>query len=184
MDFESLTLGDFRTEMDSESAFDKIVGSQKQLWHVEKECKGTYLSVSPGQERGSCRIDRVLLPTRKLIEAGWTFGPIGVEIKRSNEKIGRPSSQCIDYRDAAFELQLNGARVLLDQIFLWPLGKIGGPVESLISQRRVGGVYAEAGQIRFMLGQQQVLVVKAGELHRPIKTEFIKRLGRKRGNLG
>ena len=50
----------------------------------------------PGQVQRTVRIDRVLLPKLKLVTAGWTHGAIGIEAKRSGEKIGQPLAQMAD----------------------------------------------------------------------------------------
>ena len=55
-------------------------------------------------------MDRVLVPMRKLKEAGWSYGVIGIEAKRSDIKIGPAISQCLDYGRSLFELA-GGVRV-------------------------------------------------------------------------
>ncbi len=121
----SLTCGEYALEVDSAKAFDAAV-EQSGLFKIWCEVPGELLQPLPGKKEKDFRIDRILCPAEKLRAAGWTKGLIGVELKRSGEKVGPPLSQCLDYLRAAWTLP-SGVRVLIDYCFLWPLQKCGGP---------------------------------------------------------
>lgn len=178
----ALTLGDFDTEIQSAIAFDKFAESYGEFWRIYKEVPGSYVNSLPGSRDGSPRIDRILIPTTKLIECGWECGAIGVEIKPSKQKIGRAISQCIDYRGAAFKIGA-GFHVFCDQIFLWPFSTVGGDIESVMAQYRVGGVYHDGFEGTFWLGQQRTLVFRGGSLYE-LKKSHALAVGKKRGNRG
>ena len=91
-----------------------------------------------------CIRDRILTPTPRLVDLGWRHGVIGVEIKRSGEKIGRPIAQAMDYTRAVFTLQDHGSiKVALDLVFVWPMVKQGGTIASILAQQRVGSAHSD-----------------------------------------
>lgn len=180
---EPFTFGDFETEEDSCKRFDEIFcKTLERYFSVFKEVKGTYVVNAHCLDKSNCRIDRILVPKTPLIEQGWEFGAIGVECKRSGIKAGKPLSQCIDYRDAAFKFGSGGFTIMLEQVFLWPFACCHGAFQSLITQRRVGGIYEYKGAIVFSLFQQNVMTFNTqGEFLR-LLNEMMKNNGRKRGN--
>lgn len=152
------TCGSFATEEESCERFDELFCNiLARYFQVSKEVKGTYVVNSHCLDKAGCRIDRILIPKPPLVDHGWRFGAIGVECKKSNTKAGRPLSQCVDYRDAAFKIWSAGVTVMLEQVFLWPFAPPGGAVQSLIAQRRIGGIYESDGLVVFNLFQQRVL---------------------------
>lgn len=182
----NFTLGSWKTEQESALFFDGISVQLESLgfWSSESEVSGTYMNCLPMEERQGCRIDRILYPKKKLVDEGWCFGPIGIELKRSGEKLGRPASQCIDYRNAIFT-SADGTQFVLQQVFLWPLLTWGGgELESVMGQRRVGGVFFQYEKMRFYLGQQLVMDVGLDGEKIKLKTKFMEKLGRKKGNRG
>lgn len=131
------TCGEWATEQESAQAFDATIGSG--LWRVYREVRGVLVHPRPCQMDKTVRIDRVLVPTMDLIALGWTHGAIGVEIKRSGEKIGPPVSQAIDYGRSVWTLSAAGnVRVWLDYVFVWPMQGQGSFVGSIMQQNRVG----------------------------------------------
>lgn len=152
------TCGSFATEEESCERFDELFcNTLARYFSVFKEVKGSYVVNSHCLDKTGCRIDRILVPKQPLIDHGWNFGAIGVECKKSGIKAGRPLSQCVDYRDAAFKVGSAGMTVMLEQVFLWPFAPPGGAVQSLIAQRRVGGIYEYKELVVFSLFQQRVL---------------------------
>ncbi len=86
------TFGDFQDEPASMAAFDDIA-EKSGAFTIYREVWGEYLQPRFGTEctteEKACRIDRVLVPTKKLIAAGWkNSGAIGVEGKKSGKKAG------------------------------------------------------------------------------------------------
>jgi|ERR1051326_4069081 hypothetical protein len=134
-----LTCGDFQDEAAAVADFDARI-AQCDLFMSCKEVCGFYLHPRYGAELCNPRIDRILVPNAKLLKAGWEYGPIGIECKKSGEKIGKAVSQAMDYSRAAFELPGNFALVVLRWIFIWPLSTFAGDIESVMAQNRIGGV--------------------------------------------
>ncbi len=132
------TCGGWSTERESCVAFDDLV-EHTAAFRVYKEVQGRYTQLRPCQELTTPRIDRVLVPKDELIKLGWSLGPIGVECKRSDARLGPPISQCIDYSRALWRIANNW--VWLDWVFIWPAGGTGGTVASILAQQRIGTVH-------------------------------------------
>lgn len=177
------TLGSYQSEEESAVAFDSIVGRHQKWWKVEEETWGQMMQPMPGCNKEQFRIDRILIPTSEFIKFGWDFGAIGIEIKNSGEKVGRPVCQCIDYRRCVFTLK-SGYAVVLKQIFVWPFTHTGGDIECVMGQNRIGGVFHRRENVDFYLGQQLVLRVDRDSAVREFKRKFIADLGKKAGNRG
>lgn len=96
---DSYTIGNWPTETESAAALDAVL-DRVDLWKVYPEVTGTLSQPRPAQAQRSIRIDRVLVPNTRLLQLGWTHGVIGIEIKRSNIKIGPPIAQAMDYSRA------------------------------------------------------------------------------------
>lgn len=134
---DNYTSGDYATEADSVRAFDELAAASG-MFNIYREVTGRMQHLHIGQEgSGRVRIDRILQPTAQLVEAGWNLGFVGVECKRSGEKIGRPVSQMIDYVRSAWNVG-NGIEVMLSHVFLWPHQGCGGPIASVMAQQRLG----------------------------------------------
>ncbi len=113
------------TETDAALRLDTaLIGSG--LFHVYSEVTGVLMQPQVAQANESvhrCRINRVLIPARKLIDAGWDHGAVGIEIKSSEmSNDGKVLSQVLDYRRCAWTLpsQHGSVRVWLDWIFIFP----------------------------------------------------------------
>lgn len=129
--------GDWADEAGACAEFDRrIAGSG--LFRSYPEVNGFYLAARVHRQPKSARIDRILIPTPKLKDAGWT-STIGVEIKASGEKLGPALCQAIDYTYAAFDI--GGTFVHPEMIFLWPLQKQTRAVKSVMVQNGIGEVY-------------------------------------------
>lgn len=131
------TCGDWQTEKESAANFDGLV-AYLNAFTVLKEVRGQYTFIRPHeQNKKSARIDRILIPTTKLLEAGWTLGTVGVELKRSGKNLGRPIAQLIDYSlrcEWNIDIQPNW-------YFIWPVRGPTGPIASLMSQFRIGNIF-------------------------------------------
>lgn len=98
-------------------------------------------SGGPVRKGNWLRIDRILVPSRKVLDAGWCGGLIGVEGKRSGAKIGKVISQALDYSRCVFELPDTHFLVMVRWVFLWPLeGEPKGDLGSVMAQNRIGWV--------------------------------------------
>jgi hypothetical protein len=129
--------GAWATEDDAAVDFDRRV-AESGLFKSHPEVSGFYLASRVHRQPKSARIDRILFPTPKLREAGWTM-PIGVELKRSGEHLGHAVAQAIDYTYAAFDVR--GTYVHLEMIFLWPLQRQGGAIKSVMTQNGIGEAF-------------------------------------------
>lgn len=108
------------------------------LFNSYEEVPGTLIQPRPGQRDKGMRIDRLLVPSDKLISLGWTHGIVGVEIKRSDTKLGPPVAQAMDYSRSAFTLPGGGFQVMPSWVFLYPFAKEHGPLASVMAQHRIG----------------------------------------------
>lgn len=146
------TAGCYETEKDAEAALDEAL-ERSACFRVHKQVAGQHLQPRLGQDHVEPRIDRLLLPLQHLVAAGWNHGAIGIECKRTYEKIGRPISQMLDYMRSAFYLPGSHVAVVPSYVFLFPYDGVGGPLQSIISQQRLGYVHlTEDGAVHFATG--------------------------------
>lgn len=133
----STTTGKFRDEADAWRAFDERV-ELSGAFAIHREVEGDYVQPRPFTELKRARIDRILVPKQKAFDAGWRYGILGVEGKRSGEKLGPPLSQSLDYARCVFKLLPSGFLVYPLWVFLYPMERQSGPVESVMAQNRIG----------------------------------------------
>lgn len=159
------TCGDYATEIEAAAAFDLLVPTD--LFVIHREVTGRLAWPLFGQHHGTkVRIDRILQPTDTAIGLGWECGCVGVELKRSGTKVGRPIGQMLDYLRSTFSI--DGQEVLCTYIALFPyMGPGGGPMESLFHGQRLACAYEADGRLhmyrpgealqRFFLVEDDVL---------------------------
>lgn len=128
--------GEWRTEADAAAELDRRLDASG-LFNVYKEVDGIYLFNKPNKPNRTARIDRILSPRKILQDAGWTR-VVGVEIKKSGEKIGKAIAQASDYMDCAWKI-LN-YWVLAENIFLWPFERQHCSIESVMLQSGIGAL--------------------------------------------
>jgi len=156
------TSGEFDNENEAEVAFDCAARQSGLFSRICRQVDGFYMQPKYEQERPGCIIDRILLPADHLKkEMGWDQGPIGVEIKKSGHKLGRAVCQCLDYQRAVFDV---GGNYLVKPrwVFLFPLESVGGDIESVMLQHRIGAVAIRRGSLDFRAGAMH-LIWKNGE---------------------
>lgn len=151
----------YANEIESAAALDLIL-DQTALFNIHREVRGTLLQPRPGQVDKSVRIDRVLLPTTRLLDLGWPHGIIGVEIKKDPHTTPGPAiAQAMDYTRSVFTLAPSGFQVVLGYVFLWPMPKQSGPMASVCAQNRIGSVTAtEWEPLQLKSGEQNILRVR------------------------
>lgn len=149
-----ITRGGYATEADSAAALDMVL-DECGLWRVFSEVRGRLLQPRPAQLDKSLRIDRVLVPTERLLKLGWRHGIIGVEIKCSGHKTGPPIAQALDYSRAVWTLP-GGFSVWLDYVFVFPMGAIAGPLASVLIQNRIGWAYGGKRYLTLTCGQNLI----------------------------
>ena len=86
---------------------------------------------------------------------------IGIEVKRSGEKVGKPLSQMIDYRRAGYKTRA-GRFIVLDYVCLYPWeGALGGPLLSIETQQHLGHAYVNPlGHLIVANGKNIILATK------------------------
>lgn len=103
------------------------------------------------------------MPTRELRnDCGWNIGPVGVELKRESEKIGRAVCQCLDYSHAVFPLT-GGLTCMLEWVFVWPVESVTGDLASVMVQNRIGWGCSYRGEIVLKCGGLNILKADAGK---------------------
>ena len=132
------TCGNFIDEKESARCFDSIINPN--FFINEKEVKGRRLFDEKPQEsllmdeQQKVRIDRILHPTEETIKQGWTWGPIAVEIKKSNMALGPVYAQVLDYRQSVFRSSYLGYTRILPLIFaIFPVKAIYYDLQSISS---------------------------------------------------
>ncbi len=162
-----MTCGDYATEADSAAAFDDI--ATRLGFFIDREVSAPAVTHVGQPENATVRIDRILRPSMWLTGLGWDIGAIGVELKKSNMKIGRPIAQAFDYIWARWDADVR-------YIFLWPVATFGGgPLASITAQHRIGcaaPIYTDGklDGISFMSGGHTVARVTTARLNmgRPV----------------
>jgi len=153
----SVSFGDWPSEEASAAEFDRRIESCGLFERVFREVRGYYLSPRPNRQTKDARIDRFLIPGRQLREAGWARD-IGVEIKRSGEKIGRPLAQAIDYTYCAFNVGWHW--MMAENVFLWPFPKQYRTTESVMLQNGVGVIYDSPSSLFVFQLEKQVIRIE------------------------
>lgn len=156
-----VTIGQWPDEASSARALDASL-AQTTLFRVYREVWGTLTQRRPGQDGKDLRIDRVLVPTGELLKRGWTHGAVGIEVKRSNIKIGPPLAQSMDYSRTAWTLpETGGIKVWLDWVFLWPMDRQTGPMASILAQNRIGCAYSTRWTVLHLkCGEQNLIKIE------------------------
>ena len=135
---ERPSFGEWKTEEESAAEFDQRIEQCGLFERVFKEVTGYYMAHRPNRQGKDARIDRVLLPGKRLRDAGWSK-VVGVEIKRSGEKIGKPLAQAIDYTYCAWNV--SHYWMMCEYVFLWPFPKQYRSLESVMLHNSVGVIY-------------------------------------------
>lgn len=135
-DGHEVTGGDYATEASACAAFDAL--AECDGWfRVHREVSGEYLYRRPAAGQSQPRIDRILVPTAKALELGWSLGFVGIEIKKSGVKLGPVVAQCMDYANACWRMT-NGCRYMTEWVFIFPAASPRGSLASLMAQLRIG----------------------------------------------
>ncbi len=133
------TAGHYITE--EESVADLVGKVNPRHWTIHKEVNGWLLHPrSFGDGKLNLRVDVVLEPTEELQLAGWRWGPIPIECKKSEHHVGPALCQIMDYTRCVWSLP-NGWDVMTRMCFLWHFKPPGGTVASLMVNNRIGGAF-------------------------------------------
>lgn len=155
---------EYDTELLSAAAFDEAVTGTR-LFKLHREVCGTLLQPRPGQVDKGMRIDRVLVPTDRLLEEGWQHGIVGVEVKRNSTKMGPAIAQAMDYARSVWTLPHN-YQVVLSWVFIWPMSSdVFGPIASILAQNRVGSATSDHWTpLQLKSGSNVLRVLRDGRL--------------------
>jgi hypothetical protein len=130
-----------------EPAFDEF-WKDNPYFTIKKQVIGYPIQPRPGVEIKKGRIDRLFIPRSEVIKLGWKFGAFGVELKYLVK--GRAICQAEDYSRMVWQLPY--MKVVLDYVFCFPLGKLGGPLASIMAQNKIGGCVDSNNTMTFRLG--------------------------------
>ena len=122
------------------------------------------------------RCDLLLLASRRGLRAGWTHGPILLEVKRPGEVIGPALSQMLDYLRSSWLLP-NGVPVMACWAFVCPADRVHGALASVMAQNRIGTGILAPGELRLYCGEQRVLTVCEGGVLRVGEVRIGRRFG-------
>lgn len=158
------TTGHYETEQAAEEAIDAFLdaAAANGYWHVFRE-RELYPVAEPSHRiptKGRYRADRLLVITSKMPAIGWTRGDIVIEVKRSGLTIGRPFCQLMDYKQSK-AISSSGRVIMPGCGFLFPCGKLFGPIGSVSEQFLVGTaeVGYDPGWLVFRFGNQHAMSV-------------------------
>ncbi len=141
------TTGPWLDEPMAMAALDGLLDTVK-LFQVYREVIGerNQPRLNSG-DKSQLKIDRILIPNARLIDAGWCYGAIGIEGKQPGNKLGPVVCQCLDYGRAVWHLRptdenprASGQWVMCPWTFIWHLPNFAGDIASVMAQHRIGGV--------------------------------------------
>ena len=137
----NVTSDDYATEGDVTKAVEAFFAFHR-CFELKTQVLGTS-DITPArpykEQHKNFRIDGVLIPTQWLLARGWPFGCIGLELKKSNVKLGRPIAQSIDYMNSSWNLSDDQSKQLSYVAIVPWHGPTSGPMLSLASQLRIIG---------------------------------------------
>lgn len=178
--FKQFTVGSFSDENASKSDFERRLTNCSRWFKVHREVAGQSIQPKYGVDgwSGGLRIDYVLQPSIELQQAGWDRGCIGIECKRSGKGIGPIVCQCLDYTRTVWKVG-SGTLLMLQWVFIWPLGHVVGDIESVMAQHRIGSAgFDNWSMLSFRVGAQHVIRID----HAGIATVKVPLSGRKAGS--
>ena len=134
-DLGQKTCGNFQDEISAENFFDNKLQNNPYFIN-EKQVRGRRLvdlkPVLGGSNGQYLRIDSILHPTSLAVQAGWQWGPIGVEIKKSNMAIGPVLSQVFEQQQTVFQSKyLNRTRIIPIIFAVFPMNGISHDLHSI-----------------------------------------------------
>jgi hypothetical protein len=140
--FGQTTCGEFKTEKEAEDFFDKRINAD--FFVIEKQVVGRRVFDDKPQDKSirengqNLRPDRILYPTERAFNDGWIYGPIGVEIKKSNITVGPVFTQILEQRQALYySRHLCGARIMPSLFAIFPARDIKFDIHSLSERQSI-----------------------------------------------
>jgi hypothetical protein len=136
------TTGEWLDEPSAMTALDEALeasGLFRVYREVRGDCQQPRFNIAV---KDHLKIDRVLVPNKKCLEAGWSHGCVDVEGKQPQTAIGPVVCQCLDYGRTVWHLRDIGQWVMCPWTFIWHLSDFAGDIASVMAQHRIGGVYS------------------------------------------
>lgn len=157
-----LTSGTFKLESETELFFDSKVSSR--FFTIEREVPGRRLFDDKPKDSftQNLRIDRILHPTQLCYKSGWYYGPIGVELKASDIKLGGIFAQVLEQRQSLFRSSfLHNTRIIPSFFAIFPAYKIVGDMQSLLNTQFILACHYNKydGSLCFSSGNKNILSV-------------------------
>ncbi|MFW6159068.1 MAG: hypothetical protein ACOC8E_06910 [Planctomycetota bacterium] len=174
---EIVTGGSWATEQEAEEDLVAFLAGTR-LFSIYQQPTGTPIVRRPFQteSKGQLRADLLLTPKRRLIQQGWAFGSIIIDVKRSGIKIGPGLNQLIDYLGTAWRV-VGGTAVLADFALLFPARCPGGPLASIMAHQHVGGANLQYGRLNMYCGHSRVMAIEPSGEVRIGRMDFGHKLG-------
>lgn len=173
------TAGNFATEPDAWAHFDELVGANG-AFKIHREVRGEYVHPRYNTEDRDAKVDRLLIPMKPALDAGWRLGAIAIEGKKSGHDLGPMVSQAMDYSRCAWKLTEGnpGLVVMTEWVFVYPVDHPTGTIESIMAQNRIGWCMTKPRKVIFASGATYGLVLNDDRtvIVRPLP------MGRKRGS--
>jgi hypothetical protein len=162
-DLQHITNGlSFVTEPDAWAHFDALMEANKSF-RIYREVSGEYIQPRPQTEDKTARVDRLMMPLPKALEAGWRGGAIAIEGKKSDCHVGRLVTQALDYSRCAWTLgeehTYPGLTLMTRWVFVYPVERQHGDLESIMVQNRIGYVIAHRRTITFGIGATNAIKI-------------------------
>jgi hypothetical protein len=161
--YTNITTGSFVSEVESQDYLERCLLKNSRYFSWQREVTGYYIQPRPHCKPQTPRIDFILKPTEELVNQGWEHGCIGVECKKSGEKIGPAVTQILDYHGSVFKLDPSGTTVMLEWIFIWPLQTVIGDMASVMNRNRIGWIcegFATPSSLEFKVAGRQGLYLQ------------------------
>jgi len=158
------TFKGFSTEKEAELFFDKNL--PVKYFNNEKEVKGRRLfddkPTAIDSDGQNVRIDRIIHPTSEAIIAGWKWGPIAVEIKKSDMALGPIFAQILEYRQSVFLSRFLGNSRIMPLIFaIFPMHRVTHDLHSMSESQLILSCHpAYGGGIQFGTSGKSAFIVK------------------------
>lgn len=136
-----VTCGEFVTENEAYTLFDQHM-DRNPFFVNEREVTGRRLfddkPVPVGGGGQVLRVDRIIHPTEDAMQEGWIWGPIGVEIKKSNMAVGPVLAQVLEQRQSIFRSKVHqNARIIPLLFAIFPTQGISHDLHSLLETQSI-----------------------------------------------
>lgn len=171
------TTGNWSQEHEAEAFLSDFLETTG-LFCVYRQVRGCPLWAHSFQDRQDVRADLLLLPSTRLVSAGWTGGAIVIEVKRSGEKIGPACNQLVDYLNSAWRVPETGGVLVVPAFgFVFPAHRQGGPLASIMAHQHIGTAGMDREWLDCHCGHSRVISIRRSGEFRLGRLNFGLKLG-------